>query len=135
MTRAIQVAVAALAMLAAGSMHAPAVQLAQAVLVGEWAASLPCATSASRLRFAGNTLAFFSGAERNSEYEVEVSEAGDRVTVRIVNLIYDPTNRGLELGSALEYRRAGEDLRFVGMALPGGGYMSPNIATLYQRCK
>jgi hypothetical protein len=119
------------------AMRPPALQLAQAaVLAGEWASSEPCATSTSRLRFAGNTLAFFSGAQRMSEYEVEITDASDRVSVRVVRVIVEPARPGgLAPGSALQYRRNGENLRLTGMALPGGGYMSPTVATLYRRCK
>jgi hypothetical protein len=132
------VAVAALTAAGPSPRAAPSpAQLAQATpLAGEWASSEPCAASTSRLRFAGNTLAFFSGAQRMSEYEVEVTEAGERVTVLVVRVIAEPSSAGgLAPGSRLSYRRDGADLRLGGLAMPGGQFVSPTVATLYRRCK
>jgi hypothetical protein len=111
--------------------------LAQAApLAGEWASSEPCAASASRLRFAGNTFAFLAARGAVSEYEVEITESGDRVTVRVLRVIADPGGPGgLVAGSRMQYRRDGDGLRVVGMANPGGQFMSPTVATLYRRCK
>jgi hypothetical protein len=115
----------------------PAPQLAQAVpLAGEWASSEPCAASASRLRFAGSTLAFFSGARVASEYEVEITDTADGVRARVVRVITEPAGPGgLAPGTVIQYRRDGEDLRLVGVAMPGGQLVSPTVATLYRRCK
>jgi hypothetical protein len=117
--------------------NAEAAQIAQAApLAGEWADSQPCAASGSRLRFAGNTLTFFAANAPMSAYEVEIADAADRVTVSIVRVIAEPRGPGgLAPGARLDYRHVGEDLRLVGMAMPGGQFMSPTVATLYQRCK
>src|SRR5262249_37496910 len=80
-------------------------RLAQAARpAGEWASSEPCAASASRLRFAGNTLAFLAARGPVSEYEVEITEIGDRITVRVLRVIADPGGPGgLVVGSRMQY--------------------------------
>jgi hypothetical protein len=122
-------ALAALALLAGA---APA---AAQPLAGEWADSLPCAASASRLAIADGTVTFFSARGAVARYAVDVETAGERVTLRVTRAIEVPAVPGtLAPGSALQYRREGSDLRLVGMALPGGGFASPTVATLYRRC-
>src|SRR5258708_833935 len=65
--------------------------LAQAApLAGEWASSEPCAASASRLRFAGNTLAFLAARGPVSEYEGAITEDSARATVRGLRARTDP---------------------------------------------
>lgn len=138
MTPVARLAIAA-ALLAAPCVPPPAraAQLAQApALAGEWSSTEPCAASANRLRFAGDTLAFFSGAQRASEYAVEIDEAGDRVSVRVVRVVFEPSSQGgLAPGARIQYRRDGETLRLVGLAMPGGQFMSPTVSTVYRRCK
>jgi len=137
MTRT-RIALAAGAVTLAALLAAPAAgltpRLAQtAALIGEWSATEPCATSTSRLRFRGDTLAVFSGSQRMSEYEVTLAEAGDRVTVRVVRVVQAGA---LPPGGALQYRREGDDaLRLVGIAMRGDAFAGPTVATLYRRCK
>ena len=58
------------------------------------------------------------------------------MTVRVLRVISDPGGPGgLVVGSRMQYRRDGDGLRVVGMANPGGQFMSPTVATLYRRCK
>lgn len=137
MTRILAATAAILAALLLGP-RASAVtpQLVQATVAGEWAATQPCGSSSSRLRFAGGTLAFFSGMQPISEYEVSVTQAGDRITVRILRVLHQPSGRGgLPAGGALQYRREGEALRLIGVARQGDAFSGPTVATLYRRCQ
>lgn len=139
MRRHLLVAILAAASTVGGSWLVPAPAAAgrpaAPPIAGNWAQTERCASSSSQMRFTGNALVLFVDGERAAEYEVEITDTPDRVTVRVLAVIQPlAAPGGMAEGWTLQYRRDAEGLRLVGIGRPGGQLVSPTVATLYRRC-